>query len=670
MIQLGVELPGRTLLFVATAGVVIAGVTLMMPQAWLQRAPLLVGALVSAPLLTALVAWSLSPRTVTTLPSTVATGFDGPILERLESSAAANSLVFLVPIALVGVAGALAVLVLLDAGEVARARTDLAMFISARPRLAHWSALAAALLAKVVLLILGYLGWLPGSLERGGTWDRGTLPQWLYAVAMASIGAVAFRSFERRPLARSGLRQMSAVAIAGFAAAGISAVATSLFLASAGALVRGSWVDPFNAVTGDLTTTLARRLPLLTVLAAGALGLWWLRRQRCWTDGALLGAALLVWGVLPAAELFFGAPSPSEASFTASPQHLDVVITAALVFVAARHRATIAPARLLCVLIVSTLVAFGGQLLPGELEHRLFLLALVLPVVWRFVIDTEDLRDDPPGATVTKVVVWSVILALSTLAVAAGQLTETIWAPSQRIGWRLFVIPLAFVLLARRAPVTQQPATTPRRQTLSVAAVFTSSSASSRPKAERWWMYAIGGIVGIAVVTAAVLGLQRSVAYNPIVSRPAHRVDVRLLDDWLPCGVSRGDGEAVLLVRPDEAAVIVAVHSGTDNSVVEPSDCGGGGEVALICPIGAELLPPQLPVGVSEMRRVSVRGVSGVEYSVPPGDGLPNGARTTCAMSETGGSRRRITLVNRRPTDPSVSIAIDDAAAQLEFNSG
>jgi hypothetical protein len=646
-IDLGVPRINHLTLAVATVPMALAGGALLAPISALRRRPVATGLVVSSPIWGALLTWILSAHHSVRLHPALVRGLDRSVAEALQGSAAATSLYFLIPIASLGMIGVLAVLALLDAGEVVRAKMSLASQIGRYLRLTARPVLLLALAAKLLFLAVGYLGWLPGGDAPGQVWDIGSGIQWLYALIMVSLAALVIRAVERRPLVPERLRSMSAVVVAGFGAAGLCAMAVALILASGGALVRGGWKLAFIRHGLDVATTFAVWGPLVTVVSVGALGVLWRVRRGGWSAGALLGLAVLVWGTVPAAQVATGGGRVPAGMIIASLQRLDVIITLVVAVMIVRWPQALPSSTLLTVLVVSTLVAYGGELMPDNVRHKLFLVALVAPVVWRFGIDTSDLRDHPPGRVVAAVVGWSVFLALSAVVLASGSVGEGGWSPSQRLGWRLLIVPLAFVLVCRSAAA----------ETRAAPGWHDGPGAPVAAFPERRGAHVGGALVGVGVLIASVLAFSRGEAIHE-VHRPAHRVDAKLPQAWLPCYEDKlADGETVVLAALDASTVVLAAHGRPGTLLIDETFCGGTLRELFGILNDRRCIDPR----ASGASPAIVAGLAGAQFTLGPG------LLVQCAYRSDPRHQQLVMALDRRPQSGALRTEVAAAVAGITF---
>lgn len=571
----------------------------------------------------------------------------------LSAPPSAASLEFLNSLLIVTLLGGLRVLVLLAATEVADADVTVAHRASRWRHLRAGAVVAGLAMVKAVLLVLGFTGVF-GDRNRGETWDIGVWAQWAFSVLLVALACAVFLAARARPFRPEHLGAVTTQLVIGFGLPGLVLLALAYFQVASGALLPGRWQSRVSDHVLDANLLLTRFSPLGTVIIAGAIGVVLLAR-RGRTDGAVLGVAAFAVGLPMAAQIaMVHDGAPLTRSLLSLPI-LDAVVTAALLValgISAIRRQWALPVRdLLIILVASSLLSFTvDALIPESIQSRLFALALLAPVVWRFAVDTRGEQQRPVHRTVLSMVGWSGLLAVSGLALAHGYAHEQ-WGTEDKLAWRLIAIPLAFVLLCRRSQRPTEPAPGWRTAPPPVA----------RPSESRL-VYAAGAFTALLLAGAASLAMAGSLEV-PRVERTAHAVSTPLPRNWQPAQCpSQGDAEVVALLPDDGKAFILAGHGVA--SVVDRTlaQCPLTNEVSQLT-----LYDPRCTGATTDgIRTIEAAGMTGVEFhtDTPQLRGV-----VRCAHVTADGIKRFVVAADTTPGIQRMRPALTSAIERITFTS-
>lgn len=420
----------------------------------------------------------------------------------------------------------LAPIVLWEAATWARAsRAELAAPVVRRVDRAPWL-LVALVTAKVGWIGLGYLGRLPESL--GGAAEawaasagRGPVA-WLIAALFAGAAAAWLVKRASPKIDERGIRPGMRFVIGGFTAA--SVLGGALVIA-AGILLLLPVTGPFELAIrlGGIAADLIQPLQIATVPVALVAGIVLLRRGRVATGGFLALAG--VW-MAPRALFVIAATTGLVPGDAANPLSVDLVtldtlltvVVAALAIALARGRRTGADAgSLALVLVVSTLMAHGGTLVPPAIASILVLAAILFPPFRELAFGSRELNE--PSHVRPARVLGSLGRQGAALLLVAG--TRTIVGGVGQTGFEalghvLFGPPYAALLVA--AVVTmrrRRPGAVEVAEDAVVVPIL--AGATGHPGRHHVTRPALGlavGAVGLAIAVA-IAGL----AVDPLVGR-------------------------------------------------------------------------------------------------------------------------------------------------------
>ncbi|GGU65993.1 hypothetical protein GCM10010274_63320 [Streptomyces lavendofoliae] len=633
-------------LVAASVSILAAAAVLFIPLRHLAAHPKAYGLLVSAPVWSALLIWAGLSHVGNQLPSGLS--LSAAATERLSAPPATASLYFLSGLLLLGLLGGLRVLALLAAAEVADANVTVAQ------RSARWRPLGATavvvglVVAKVVFLGLGFAGVF-GDDGTGETWDRGFWGQWVLSVLLVTLACLGYLAARARPLRAGHFGPISTLLVVGFGLPGLVLMALVYFHAATGALLPGPWQGRLSDHVMNAVVVLAHFTPLGTVVVTGVAGLVMLAR-RGRTDGAVLAVAAFAVGLPVAVQIALIDGTPITRSLLSLPI-LDAVVTAALlvalVTAALRPHRALPAQDLLVILVMSSLLSFAvDAFVPEGIQAWLFAVILLAPVVWRFAVDTREEQQRPIHRTVLSLTGWSMVLAVSSLALAHGFGHEN-WGTEDRLTWRLVAIPLAFVLLCRRSLPAREPARGWRA----------GPTPGDRPPESRY-VYAAGALVAILLVSAASLGLAKSLEV-PRVKRGQYLVSTTLPDNWFPAQCpSEGDAEMVLLVLENEQAAIVAGHGSRDGLESAGRNCPDVDQIA------KDVLKNPNCTGVvtAGARPIEAGGMPGAEFHA-------NNGVIRCAHWKADGIERFVVAIDEKPGLQGMRPALTSAIEGITFSS-
>ncbi|MCX4561690.1 hypothetical protein OHA02_36620 [Streptomyces phaeochromogenes] len=581
-------------LVVASASMVAAASVLLVPLARIAAHPVRYGLIVSVPAWAVLLIWAFLSHDPNPVPSALRLSKAGT--ERYGAPSSATSLALLNDYLSLALVGAVFFVSLLAAVEVSDANVATAKQAARwRPHQAR-GMLIAFLLAKVAFLCFGFAGVFGGR-QAAEVWDHGFWGQWVVSAVLVALGCVVYVRAHARPLVAGHLRPITVLLVIGFGLDGLIIMTLPYLQATSVAFLPVRWQAAAVDVALGPVLFVDRYGPLCTIAVAGVVGLVLLvTGQR--TDGAVLAVSAFVVG-LPLAVQILDAPIGRA---LVSLPILDVTVTVAVLL--ALGIAKVRPSRalpaheLLVVLVASGLLAFAVDAFLSEaVQRRFFPLVLLAPVVWRFAVDTRDERRRPPSHTVLSMVGWSVVLAMSGLALALG-IKHDLWSVEDRFDWRLIVVPLAFVLLCRRVSLPEP-----------VSPGWRGTPEQSASWGEPRWAYALGALVSLALVCCAGSAFSRSIAV-PQVERADHRVSTPLPEDWAPMQCKRtGDAEVLVLAAPPDSPAYVIAGYGTKEAVwATLRNCKEGDDQELLLK-GPLCAHPELASG----RTLSVAGMPGAE---------------------------------------------------------
>lgn len=640
-------------LYAASLSMLAAAAVLLVPLRRLATRPVRYALAVTVPVWSALLLWLSLPHDPNPWPSFLEPRAD--VVEQLTLPPSAVSLDLISSFLATALLGGLGVLALLTAPEVADASATTAR-AAARSRPAHVrGVLVGLVLGKAVFLAFGFAGKF-GHRGPNQTWDHGVWGQWVFVVVLVLLACLVRERTRARPLTAGHWGPVTALLVIGFALPGLVIVALPYFQGVATTLLPGPWQDPVTSHVQDALPHLIRLSPLATAVSAGAVGAVLLARGAR-TDGAVLAASAclvaLPFGVQLALWGFGSRAGRALVSVTLLDTAVTAAVLVALAYGAVRRRGSPQAGDLLVALLASALLAFSLEgFISENIQAQLFVYMLIAPVVWRFAVDTRDELRRPVGRTVLSMTVWSVLLAVSALALSMGIVHEQ-WNTEQRPQWRLIAVPLLFVLLCRRTPEHRNP-----------APGWRAAPVPDAGRTEPVRVYVVGALVGLVLVGAGARALEKSTAV-PRVERAAYRVTTPVPVGWTPynCPNAR-EAEVVGLslvvdgaASPTASAEVLAGNGGTEALRTQLGQCPAIAEW-----VKAAWQDPGCSGGVSQdVRPVEVAGRRGGEY-FRAGVGV-----LRCVRWQVGSSDRFIVAFDYRSPDGTMRPAVDAVMRGITF---
>ncbi|MFF3838168.1 hypothetical protein [Streptomyces sp. NPDC001930] len=637
-------------LYVAALSMLAPAAVLLVRLRRLTAHPVRFALVVSVPVWSALLLWAALSHDPNPLPTFLHVGAE--LREQLTAPPSAVSLDLLTNFLYTSLLGGLGLLALLAAPEVADANVTTAR-AAARWRPAYTLGMLVALvLGKAVFLGFGFAGAFG---HRGGnqTWDRGTWTQWALAAVLVLAACLVYGRTRTRPLASGHLKPVTLLLVVGFGLPSLVAVALPYFQGVATTLLPGFWQDPVTSHVQDAIPHLIRFSPLVTVAAVGTVAaVLFARGAR--TDGAVLAAASCLVGLPFGVQLALWDAGERAGRALVSVTLLDTAVTLAVIVVlvyGAVRRRTPQSHDLLVVLLASTLLAFSLEgFIPETVQSQLFAYLLLLPVVWRFAVDTRDEQRRPVSRVVLSMAIWSVLLAVSALALAAG-IEQAQWNTEQRPQWRLIAVPLAFVLLCRRMPAPARP-----------SPGWRAAPPPGDDRTEPARVYLVGVLVGLVLVGATAQALVRSVAV-PQVERGRYRVSTPLPAGWNPVPCPSGpDAEIMALVLPVAkadppriSAYLIAGNGSTEALRTQLARCPEINKV-----LDGMWTDPGCTGAASKEHAAVVAGMKGGEYRT-------GSEILQCARQKVGSSDRFIVAYDGKATASGPRPTVVEAVRGIAF---
>ena len=338
----------------------------------------------------------------------------------------------------------------------------------------RWPALVAGLAAaKLTWLLIGLAGVLPVALGgRSPAWSAIRVDgafAWAYGLGLLLLAGLAVPYLRRRPIgdrrAERSARWTIFLFWSLFAAAVLLVVLVPLAQL---ALPDDSAVNAFAGSALDFLLERATFVGALVVIGALVVGVIWLVRRRR-TSAAVFLVVLGAW-TLPRAISVLSVEAPPElAALAALPQldapglqTMDLLLTAAVLLVAlgaiSGRLPAASPTVLALALVVSTLLAHGGSLLPIGAGVLLFAVALVFPVAYELTLDSEDLNRTArhrAAGVLRALGLRAAILALVAVAVSID-LTALLGSGRDEFAKLLFALPLSVIIVVVAAQAQAQ----------------------------------------------------------------------------------------------------------------------------------------------------------------------------------------------------------------------
>jgi hypothetical protein len=412
---------------------------------------------------------------------------------------------------------------------------------------AAWPWLLAALLTfKLGWLLLGYAGRLPTLL--GGdapTWktvlDDG-IPAWLLAALFASLAGWWLVSPRRIQVSERGFTPAALLVVLGFSAVTVAMSLAIVALPVAGLLPgtpltqklasacatnwRSEAIGNATKCLLDAATDHQFELTILvdlgTLVAAVVIAAWLWSRPR-WRSTVLFLLTVVAW-VAPRVPDALGAllgwpPRPSVAPELATVDTALTLVVAvlALGWYTGRQRSAEPPA-LILVLVVGTLLAHAGTVVPPGAATMLFFLALLFPIAYELLFDSEGVnrrQPDRPATVIESLAIRVGALSLVALGIAFGTL-EPSNSGADQLGRVLFAAPFSALLVAATLsrhgePMIEPVATVAVAEGVLAAQQSASVTTAAVPAPRIQLRTLLSGILGAAVALAVLVGIGAAV---------------------------------------------------------------------------------------------------------------------------------------------------------------
>ncbi|MFF0265765.1 hypothetical protein [Kribbella sp. NPDC004536] len=532
--------PSWTLGLMVASSLIPAG-WLVLPGRLLGKSPVMTGLVISVPLWITIVAWGVSSHVTNVIPLYLASGLPTDVIGALRAPRSASALRLFSGVAAAGIAGWLVILILLSGSEFARAQVALAgRFAKLRVVRRRITILAAAVLVLIVL-VLGYLGVFGST--AAGIWRFGSGAQWSYCVLAAVAGALALGWEARNPVVPGRLRSTVAVAIVALGLPSVLLVGGSLLQLVVGPIVHGNWAQ--TALDWGLWLQRYDSLVAVVLVAVATAGS--LRSDRRLSTGTMFGIAFVLWGFPSAVQVAVSNHRLTSDHVLASPQRLVVCVCLVVLVVAVGVRDIGASSPLLAqTLIGATISAFGiDAVLSGSPATAAAVLLVILPVAWRFLVDTREERENPAWKSVLAMATWATLISLAAFTIGAGA-GIGLFDNGSRLEWNLLIVPLTFALLCQTEPVARPVG--PGWRGGSPAIVMPGGGPLR---------FATGVVAAALIATSAVLSLTK---VPPALARPpGHQVTMTVPSGWTPGQCDRDDAEIASINSSNhQTALIVA----------------------------------------------------------------------------------------------------------------
>ncbi|MBA3236211.1 MAG: hypothetical protein H0T59_09515 [Chloroflexi bacterium] len=356
-------------------------------------------------------------------------------------------------------------------------RRELGTAVTARLGGRPWL-LVAAVTLKLGWLALGIAGRLPLSIGGGSPVWQATaadgLVAWLIAVAFAALAGWWLVSVRRIPISERGFAPAALMVIVGFSMITVLMSLALTALPIAGLLpgtpvseplataCASTWASASIGNTArcllvsatDHQFELTILVQLATLIAALVVAAWLWRRPGHRSMIVFL-LAVVAW-IAPRVPDVVGAllGLPQGPSFAPELATLDAALTILIALLAAAwytgRQQGATPAALLLVLVVSTLLVHAGTLVPAVLVATFFFLALLFPIAYELLFDSETLNEakpDRPGRVLESLGVRVGTLSLVALGIVVGTVapSDDNWGELGRV---LFAVPFSALLVA------------------------------------------------------------------------------------------------------------------------------------------------------------------------------------------------------------------------------
>jgi hypothetical protein len=350
---------------------------------------------------------------------------------------------------------------------------------SARLRASWWILLPLFLAVKSAWVLLASFGWLPKVLIPSPTAAHVLFQEesWLSLLQAALFtGFIAWWLLRRRtsPSSDGSIPAVLLVAVPLVGAFILPQVGLAVdgFISNFGDRLTliprdpNAGVDAFARSLGDIQDVLLAAAPAIAAYFAAVAGLWSLLRRR-FTGGTLFLLAFAAWTIIPATTWMFRTgfgvsglfegPAVGDGSEAilgqVHPISLDLAITALVLVLTiawwAKWQQVVRPPELLAVLLLSTVVAYGGGV-AGGFGVLLFWIGLGFPIFAQFAFDARALNEKRPGreGRVLAGLGMALLIAASTLSLIALGFVGPEHPGFEAFAKRLLVVPLVAVLAA------------------------------------------------------------------------------------------------------------------------------------------------------------------------------------------------------------------------------
>jgi hypothetical protein len=387
--------------------------------------------------------------------------------------------------------------------------------------------LVALLGAKLMWLVLGYLGLLPlvlgGQSEVWAASRNDGFPAWLIAFVLAAlIGAWLFQQ-RRVVLSERGLLPAALLLVGGFTVVTVLQSLTlvgfelATRLPATGRLGSLATLCGTDWATEALGNTIKCRLlqfvsldlivpsQLFTLGVALVLGTWLVLRRSpagIWLIGIVVWVSPRIFDVVASLAAPSSPPRPIAPEVATFDTALTVVVATLAALWWTNWQRAAPPAQLLLILAVSTLLAHVSTVVPDYAGPGVFYLALLFPVTYELLFRAHEVNSREPGRPARLLQYLALRCAgvgFIALLVALGSVLPG--EPSfATLGYVLFAVPFSLLLvgasLSPKEVAATSPVETSRRRTVQAA-----------------------GIVILALVLVAVVGRLITLPESPQASQ-------------------------------------------------------------------------------------------------------------------------------------------------------
>ena len=414
-------------------------------------------------------------------------------------------------------------------------RREVGRRIAARE--ARWPWLLAALLTlKLGWLLLGYARRLPTVLGGGApVWEAALgdgVVAWGIAAGFAILVGWWLATPGRARISERGFTPAAILVVVGFSAVTVVMSLALIALPVAGLLPGTSRIAALTAACAttwpseaignaaqclidaatDHQTELTILVQLGTLVVATVVAGWLWRRPR-WRSTVIFLVVVVVW-VAPRVPDALGAllGLPPAASVAPELATFDTVLTLVIAILAiawyAGAQRGAPPTALLLALVVTTLLVHAGTLVPTGGTTILFFLALLFPIAYDLLFDSETLNRrhvDRPAKVIEALGIRVGVLSLVALSIALGSLGSGEVGAAE-LGRVLFAVPFSALLVGatlsrRQAPLGEPECDPPGLPVADAATTGPAPAIATRVRPRTL----VAGIVGAAVVLSALV---------------------------------------------------------------------------------------------------------------------------------------------------------------------